>query len=224
MRSQHGETKVKIMIEIIDGQESIVMSLGKDAAKALGTKLGIETAQVYQLRVEARKTGLSMTEIAGATPQSKDDNSSPAVTAGSSPESREPRLPKSALSKKKKAEIKDTANDQSAISESLNKARDLLDQTRAKSKKPGKHPNKFLSKKDLVDTQALLDKASKDLQTLDAKQSSKLSTAKSNVSQLEAGLAGATARKQAAEKLQSEIQERLAGLRSKLAALKAKPK
>ena len=44
------------MVEIIDGQEQIVMSLGGLKAASRGALLGLETAQVYQLRTDARKS------------------------------------------------------------------------------------------------------------------------------------------------------------------------
>ena len=43
------------MVEIIDGVESIVMSLGGLKAASRGALLGIERAQVYELRTDARK-------------------------------------------------------------------------------------------------------------------------------------------------------------------------
>ena len=49
MRSQHGETKVKIMVEIIDGVESIVVSIGSEKRKKLATKLGMERVQLNQI-------------------------------------------------------------------------------------------------------------------------------------------------------------------------------
>ena len=74
------------MVEIIDGVESIVMSLGGLKAASRGALLGIERAQVYELRTDARKNNDAVKKGI-ASPLS--DKPAPAVTAGSSPESRE---------------------------------------------------------------------------------------------------------------------------------------
>ena len=73
------------MVEIIDGQEQIVMSLGGLKAASRGALLGLERAQVYQLRTDARKSNDAVKKGI-ASPLS--DRPAPAVTAGSSPESR----------------------------------------------------------------------------------------------------------------------------------------
>ena len=74
------------MTEIIDGQEQIVMSLGGLKAASRGALLGLERAQVYELRTDARKSNDAVKKGI-ASPLS--DKPAPAVTAGSSPESRE---------------------------------------------------------------------------------------------------------------------------------------
>ena len=74
------------MVEIIDGVESIVMSLGSDKAASRGKLLGLEPAKVYELRTDVRKSNDAVKKGI-ASPLS--DRPAPAVTAGSSPESRE---------------------------------------------------------------------------------------------------------------------------------------
>ena len=73
------------MVEIIDGEEQIVMSLGSDKAASRGKLLGLEPAKVYELRTDARKNNDAVKKGLASL---LSDRPAPAVTAGSSPESR----------------------------------------------------------------------------------------------------------------------------------------
>ena len=118
------------MVEIIDGVESIVMSLGSEKAAARGNLLGLETVQVYQLRTDVTKSNDAVKKGI-ASPLS--DRPAPAVTAGSSPESRKPS-PSSITSAKEAAASERGAREYMA-----------RNKTSAKADKPATTPKRSAS-------------------------------------------------------------------------------